>query len=171
MNKIEIWKDVPKYEKIYKISNYGKVKRLVGWKCWHERILKSSDNGRGYNWVYLSKNNIRRKYYIHRLVLESFVGPCPQEMEGCHNDGKTKNNFIENLRWDTRKNNNRDKIKHGTLVCGSKIKQSKLSDQNVIDIINRYINGESGTNIAKDFCVNFSAIYKILRQESWKHVR
>ena len=163
MNEIEIWRDIQEYEKLYKVSNYGKIKRLIGWKCCRERILKPNDNGRGYNWVYLSKNNIRRKYYVHRLVLSSFVGSCPNGMEGCHNDGKTKNNFVENLRWDTHKNNNLDKIKHGTLVCGSKIKQSKLSNQNVIDIINRYMNGESGTNIAKDFGVKFTAIYRILR--------
>ncbi len=171
MGHIEIWKDVSGYKELYKISNYGKIKRLIGWKCLRERILKPGNNGRGHGWVYLYKNNRREKYYIHRLVLKAFTGLCPEGMECCHNDGNPGNNFIGNLRWDTHKNNNQDKVKHGTLVYGSKIKQSKLNNQDIIDIRNRYINGEYGTEIAKDYGVKFSAIYKILRHESWKHVK
>lgn len=55
MNQIEIWKDILEYEGLYQISNHGRVKRLVGWKCSYERILKSGDNGHGHGWVYLYK--------------------------------------------------------------------------------------------------------------------
>lgn len=171
MGHIETWKDIPGYEELYKISNHGKIKRLIGWKCRHERILKPGDNGRGHNWIYLYKNNRREKYYIHRLVLLIFTGPCPNGMEGCHNDGNPKNNFIVNLRWDTHRNNEQDKIRHGTSVCGSQIKQSKLNNQDVINIRNRHINGECVIDIAKHYSVKIRAIYKILKRESWKHVR
>lgn len=171
MDKAEIWRNVLGYEKLYQISNHGRVKRLIGWKCWRERVLKPGDNGRGHGWIYLYKNNIRKKCYIHRLVLKVFVGPCPNGMEGCHNDGNPRNNFIENLRWDTHKNNEQDKIKHGTLIYGSQIKQSKLNDQDIINIRNQYINGECVIDIAKHYSVKIRAIYKILKRESWKHVR
>lgn len=122
MDQIEIWKDIPGYKGLYQISNYGKVKRLIGWKCRNEKILKSGDNGRGHKWVYLFKNNIRKKHYNHRLVLENFIGSCPKDMGGCHNDGNPGNNFVGNLRWDTHKNNEQDKAKHGTLIRGSRIR-------------------------------------------------
>jgi hypothetical protein len=51
---------------------------------------------------------------VHRLVLEAFVGPCPEGMVGCHNDGDPLNNRLDNLRWDTPSNNERDKWVHGT---------------------------------------------------------
>ncbi|QOV97160.1 HNH endonuclease [Rhodococcus pyridinivorans] len=51
---------------------------------------------------------------VHRLVLEAFTGPCPDGMVGCHNDGDTTNNRLDNLRWDTPGANNRDKRTHGT---------------------------------------------------------
>jgi len=170
MVEIEIWKDIPGYEGLYQASNYGQIKRLIGWKCWKERILKQH-NTREHKWLSLCKNNIHKKYYVHRLILSTFICPCPEGMEGCHNDGNPSNNFVGNLRWDTHKNNEKDKIKHGTMLCGSKMKQSKLNEQDVINIINRYIDGEYGTDIAKDYNMSFGKIYKILRQESWKHVR
>lgn len=50
---------------------------------------------------------------IHSLVLEAFVGPRPDGMEGCHNDGDPANNHLANLRWDTRAANNQDTLRHG----------------------------------------------------------
>lgn len=55
--------------------------------------------------------------YVHRLVLEAFVGPCPESMEGCHNNGDKSDNRLENLRWDTRSSNSFDAMKHGTHVA------------------------------------------------------
>lgn len=51
---------------------------------------------------------------VHRLVLEAFVGPCPEGMEGCHGDGDPTNNSLGNLRWDTATSNQLDKVRHGT---------------------------------------------------------
>lgn len=100
MDKIEIWKDIIGYVGLYIVSNYGRIKsfkregNLGG-------ILNPTKNKDGYFRISLSKNNIIKKYMIHRLVLESFVGPCPKEMQCCHNDGNPANNFVGNLRWDT----------------------------------------------------------------------
>lgn len=56
--------------------------------------------------------------YVHRMVLETFVGPCPDGMLGCHNDGNTANNRRTNLRWDTPAANMADKDRHGTARRG-----------------------------------------------------
>ncbi len=52
--------------------------------------------------------------YVHRLVLEAFVGPCPPGMVACHYDGNSANNAVSNLRWDTQAGNIADKKRHGT---------------------------------------------------------
>lgn len=50
---------------------------------------------------------------LHRLILETFVGPCPPGMQCCHyNDIKTDNR-LENLRWDTPEANMRDALRNG----------------------------------------------------------
>ena len=57
------------------------------------------------------KNKIR---YVHSLVAESFIGPRPEGMEVCHNDGDPTNNHLDNLRYGTSSGNELDKVRHGT---------------------------------------------------------
>ena len=42
---------------------------------------------------------------VHRLVLETFVGPCPEGMECDHRNHNTADNRIENLAWITHSDN------------------------------------------------------------------
>ena len=44
----EIWKDIPDYEGLYQVSNYGNVKSLSR-KTGREKILKPLINEKGYN--------------------------------------------------------------------------------------------------------------------------
>jgi len=85
-------------------------------KSW--RPLKAIINGEGYPMVGLSPQKKAKKwapspmYLVHRLVLEAFHGPCPEDMEGCHNNGDRRDCRLANLRWDTREANHRDKLRH-----------------------------------------------------------
>jgi hypothetical protein len=47
------------------------------------------------------------------LVLEAFVGPCPDGLEACHWDDDPTNNRLSNLRWDTSIANKRDMARNG----------------------------------------------------------
>jgi hypothetical protein len=51
---------------------------------------------------------------VHQLLAEAFLGPRPEGMEVCHGDGNLMNCTLENLRYDTRGGNERDKRLHGT---------------------------------------------------------
>ena len=71
---------------------------------------------------------------VCRLVLETYVGLCPKNMEACHNDGNPTNNDLNNLRWDTHSNNMKDSVEHGTNVGlrrGERANSAKLTDENV----------------------------------------
>jgi hypothetical protein len=121
----EQWRPIPGYEGHYEISDLGQVRsidrlvdrgnrrmRLKG------RILKPEqrcpDGGRIYYVVKLSKDGIVSKWYVHILVLTIFRGECPEGQEGCHNNGISTDNRLENLRWDTHIANVHDAIEHGT---------------------------------------------------------
>lgn len=85
----------------------GPGKRRFGeWK-----LLKPSPQYRGHMAVYLGRKDCR---HVHRLVLEAFVGPCPEGMECRHLDGNPGNNVLSNLAWGTRKENILDRIQHDT---------------------------------------------------------
>jgi len=64
---------------------------------------------RGYVQVSLDVNGRNRSRLVHQLVLEAFVGPKPNGMEGCHYpDHDKRNNRLDNLRWDTHAENAKD---------------------------------------------------------------
>lgn len=68
----------------------------------------------GYLHVTIFYGRVRRNTSVHRLVLETFVGPCPEGMEACHApDYEPANNRLCNLRWDTPKANSADKKLYG----------------------------------------------------------
>ena len=46
-------------------------------------------------------------------VLEAFVGPCPPGLEACHGNDVADDNRLENLRWDTRTENQLDRVRNG----------------------------------------------------------
>ena len=49
---------------------------------------------------------------VHILVLEAFDRPKPDGMEGCHWPNPDRScNDLENLRWDTHRENERDKAR------------------------------------------------------------
>jgi len=79
-----------------------------------QRILKPRSDRDKYSIAYLYKNGKSFIHKVHRLVLLTFVGPCPPGMQACHNNGNPFDNYPSNLRWDTISANQFDSIKHGT---------------------------------------------------------
>lgn len=104
------------------------------------------------------------KKYVHHLVLEAFVGPRPEGMVACHNDGNSFNNHVDNLRWDTRSNNERDKINHGTSRFGRPNVNRKLTQSQAEDVRAEYASGcVSQYKLATKYGVTQAAICSIVR--------
>ncbi len=118
---IEEWRpirDVPGYE----ASDLGRVRSLdrtiIGPGGLAQRrkgrILRPS-RSRGYEQVSLVDPDHRVLYRsVHRLVMETFVGPRPPGNEVRHRDGVRDNNQLSNLSWGTHSSNELDKVGHGT---------------------------------------------------------
>lgn len=120
----EKWLPVPGYEGLYEVSALGCVRSLgriiqVGNETRRKfgSVLHLSRDGKAsdgrYMYVGLSKDGVSKRCFVHRLVLEAFVGPCPEGMEALHGEGGSEDNRLVNLKWDTRAENNRDLVRQG----------------------------------------------------------
>ena len=92
----EIWKDKKDYEGHYQVSNFGRVKSI---KFGKERIMNLVTDKYGYLYVNLYKNNIKKAYFVHRLVAEAFL-PNPNNLPCVnHKDEDKSNNIVSNIEW------------------------------------------------------------------------
>lgn len=112
----EEWRTVPGFEK-YKVSSLGRIETTHSKRIEYSppRILNQRKPGpNGYILYALSGDHGISSRTLHSIVLESFVGPCPEGMEACHENGIRCDCRLVNLRWDTRKANHQDSVRHGT---------------------------------------------------------
>ena len=130
---MEIWKDIEGYEGKYQVSNEGRVKALA-WKgegkgnSQKEHILRQADL-RGYKRVGLCKNGITKTYQVHRLVAIAFI-PNPNNYDIVDHINTIRcDNRVENLRWVTKEENNRNEItvaKHIGLLVNREDQSKKV---------------------------------------------
>ena len=103
-----LWKDIPGYEGLYKISEYGDV-----YSYFIDRVMKPDISNKGYKVIDLSKDKERRKFLIHRLVAITFI-PNPEGYPiVLHLDNNKLNTHYTNLKWGTYSENNAQAIRDG----------------------------------------------------------
>jgi hypothetical protein len=113
---VEEYKDIIDYENTYQISNFGNVRnKNTG------RILKNCVNKRDdYNYLSLCKEGKRKDFKIHRLVAIHFIENLDNKEFIDHIDNDKQHNFVKNLRWATRQENNRNKTIYSNNTSGYK---------------------------------------------------
>lgn len=138
---IELWKPVPNYEGLYEVSSKGRIRRL--WK--NSNKIKSQDTLRGYKKVTLFKNQIGKRFQVHRLVAQAFI-PNPLELPQVnHKDENPSNNNVENLEWCTNLYN----MRYGTAIKRQVEKRSK-----------RVIQYDLNDNFIAEYCSTHDAALK-----------
>lgn len=99
----------------YDINHNGIVFSLSSnWRGHKNRIMKTTLNKDGYEYVRITVNGKRIKRYIHQWVCLKYCGKKPTiKHEVRHLDGDKNNNNYMNLKWGTRKENAMDRVRHG----------------------------------------------------------
>ena len=159
---MEQWANVVGFEGIYEVSNHGNIRSVKSGQL--KKITEDKKTNRPF--LNLWKNNKQTVVRVHKLVLEAFVGKCPEGLECCHNDGNSFNNHIDNLRWDTHKSNIHDRIKHGTSNRGERCGTAKLTLDQVKSIRK---DDRLQRLIAKDFGIAESMVSRIKNGVRWQH--
>lgn len=169
------WRDVVGWEGLYQVSSSGQVRSLNRtyatnnqWGSFTRtlkgRLLKPQLHPCGYLSVRLVSRHKSCTYLIHRLVATAFLGIPDKGLEVCHNDGNKQNNNVANLRWDTRLNNSKDRLKHGTVLTGTKNPAAKLTALQVELIKN---SSAPQSVIAKQFGICQQNVSCIKRGVTW----
>lgn len=166
----EEWRPLAEYPR-YEISNLGRARSWCNFatgKTTEPRILKpcasSDDRLRLTPFV----DGKVRYVSVHRLVLEAFIGPCPDGCVACHNDDNCWNNRVSNLRWDTVTHNLADQKRNNKVLQGEQHGNAKLTESQVVEIRNRYAAGEKSADLAIEFGVLRTHITDICAFRVWK---
>ncbi len=151
--------DIPGLDGRYAVNEAGEVYSRVS-----KRWLKSWPVN-GYPMVALGST--RRKRLVHLLVLQTFVGPCPEGQEARHLDGNRRNPARANLCYGTKQENAADRDVHGTTARGEQVGGAKLTAEQVLAIRD---DTRTLKQIAATYGVHFSLISLIRKRKVWAHV-
>lgn len=177
---MEIWKPIIGYEGLYEVSNFGRIKSLPRvWICGNKKSKRSKPetisrihhNKQKYLQVWLSKEGIAKIYRVHRLVAQAFIPNTENKETVNHINGIKDDNRIENLEWNTLRENQ----DHATInnlrvfVNGENHGASVLTEKNVLEI-RAMSNFYTKMDIARKFNVSHKTIRSILARTTWKHI-
>lgn len=171
----ERWAIVPGFPG-YRVSDLGRVqtRRIKGQSAglaaeWRDLYQCKGKRGHRYVCFYQSSKAFRR--YVHRLVLELFVGPCPTGMQSCHfPDRDPSNNRVDNLRWDTPRANSADSAIHGTRIAGATCHAAKMTAHDIVEIRRLWSEGMKQVAIAARFKISSQSTSAIINRKTWKHL-
>ena len=110
----ERWTRIKDYPD-YLISTFGRVKTFRNAKAKLDggQILKGSYNTYGYWKVDLINIDGRKTVNVHRLVAMAFIPNPESKAQVNHIDGNKINNNVNNLEWNTQRENNEHSFDNG----------------------------------------------------------
>ena len=161
---MENWKKIHGFSE-YEISDAGQIRRT------YTRIIKPAPDKDGYPRVTLiDDKRMMRKLTVHKLVLNTFVrgrydNECASHLNGIKND-----NRLNNLVWESLKDNIARKKQHGTSQVGERSGIAKLKNTDVIKIRKLHKQGQTTTEISKMFNMSRPNIGYIVNRKTWTHI-
>jgi hypothetical protein len=166
---IEEWRPVEGWP--YEVSSLGRVRRTGASKgTTVGRILRVQTDKKGYLYVSLHRNTVKRNKFIARLVCRAFHGAAPTPLhEVAHWDGNEINNTPANLRWATHQENRGDDADRlGERLRGERTPWSKLSQQSVDEIRDLAAKGVLHREIAARYGISRTHVSTIKCRRSWR---
>lgn len=125
----EEWRDIAGFEGLYQAGNRGRVRSLDRTVIRSNgrphtvsgRVMRAYRRDGGHLQLMLNRvGQPVKTIRVHQAVMWAFHGPTPYGLEICHNNGIPDDNRLENLRFDTPSENQRDKTRHGKHNHGNK---------------------------------------------------
>lgn len=153
------------------------------WKCWTGgrwprrtdrwvRVRGTPTTQSGHLRVCLrTAAGLRVTDFLHRVILTTFVGPCPDGEIGCHDpDPNPANCALGNLRWATPTANAEDCKRHGRHPRGSQVARANLGDEDVPEVFRLRRAGMTHQAIADRFGIRRALVTRVLLRQRYSHV-
>lgn len=119
-----------------------------------------SKTKKGYG-IFTHKN---KRYPAHRFVLIQISGKNPEGLQAAHECGNPSCVNPNHLSWKTQIENEKDKIRHGTLRRGTESSRAKLTDA---DVLNIFASQEPQYALAERYGVHKATIQTIKSGKTW----
>lgn len=128
------------------------------------RLMIPRPNHKGY--LSITMTNKHKKPFlcrVNRIICTLFHGPPPSlKHQARHLNGCKRDNRAINLAWGTQKENEADKVRHGTIS-----RTTKLTETIVREIRD---SKDSSRKLAIKYDVSQPTILDIINRKTWKHV-
>lgn len=175
----EEWGDMPEWEGLYIISNFGRCKRVAprsnGMPLPNKIMTPSKSGWKSSYLVYgLAHSGRRKTMYAHRAVMLAFVGLPPNDTyQVNHKDGDKHNNFIENLEWCTPVENQQHRYNElGQSQNGMDNPANKYHQDQIQEVIDLFSTGRyTQREVAKLTGINYKYVNQIVHGKTWRHLR
>lgn len=134
--------------------------------CWPWTGTKHNGDGYGHLW-YESQN-----WIAHRLAYVLATGPIPDGLYVCHKCANRPCCNPSHLYCGTPAQNSQDMVDHGHSLKGEKNHKAKVTAADVREIRRRWQMRESSQlDLAREYGLTPAVISKMVRRDTWKHVR
>lgn len=175
MTIIENWLPVVGFEGAYEVSDQGRVRSL-------DRLVPYGDKGRlrkRKGQLLTPQRNVKSGHLqvrlgerfplspIHHLVLNAFVGLCPEGQECRHLDDDPTNNRLINLQWGTRSENIFDGIRNGKRMIDERYCNARLTAEQARRV--KY-GDERSRDLVSDLSISETTVRDIRRGRKWRHI-
>jgi HNH endonuclease/NUMOD4 motif len=161
----EHWLPIRGYEELYWVSNLGNVRSI------RVDYLIGDFDRCGYRRVVLHNSGNKKRFLVHRLVADAFIGPREGKMTVNHKNGHKYDNSADNLEYMTQSANEKHSFDHlgRKSPTGSKHWNSKLTESQVQEIIGKR-SSHSLKELSEEYGVGLPTISMICNRLIWRNV-
>lgn len=138
----------------YFVSDQGRIRH-------EKRVLSGSLHNDGYIFATIHG----KQSPVHRLIAMAFI-PNPDNLpEVNHKDGNKQNNFVSNLEWVTRSDNQIHAIRNGLQPVKTQTYKGKFTEEQRKEIKRLWDSGNSKRELANMFGVSHTCICDIINDK------
>lgn len=154
----------------FAIRFWNKVNRRSSSDCWNWIGSLNTKTGYGQIGVGSDSNGTRAMRLAHRISWLIHFGEVPEKKQVLHKCDNRKCVNPNHLYLGTHKDNMQDAYNRMTMIRGERHHNAKLTKEKVIELRNRYADGESIRSLSRSFKLDRATVKASATRKTWRQV-